>query len=120
MRTTYKIIHPSHVRDWAAVHAVGKAVRWIDASQYGHGDVPPMDHADFTNGCVMLAVEREGFDDPVLKRIERDVPEFAAALLRHQEDRNLSEAELLATLLHAACIALTEVKPALDPGRSEG
>jgi hypothetical protein len=109
MKTTYKIIHPSHARDWAAVHAVGKTVRWIDASQYGRGNVPPMSHADFMAGCVMLAVEEKGFGHPVLKRIEREVPEFAAALLRHQEDHSLSEAELLSSLLRC-CVALIEEK----------
>jgi hypothetical protein len=119
MKTSYKIIHPSHVRDWAAVHAVGKTVHWIDASQYGHGDVPSMDPSAFLSGCVMLAVEEEGFDDPVLKRIEREVPVFAAALLQHQEDHGLSETELLASL-RRCCVALIEEQPALDPGRSEG
>lgn len=121
MKTTYKIIHPSHVRDWAAVHAVGKTVRfrWIDTSQYGRGNVPSMSHADFAAGCVMLAVEETGFSDPALQRIEREVPQFAAALLRHQEDHSLSEAELLASL-RRCCVALIEEQPALDPARSEG
>lgn len=119
MKTTYKIIHPSHVRDWAAIHAVGKTVRWIDPGQYGRGVVPPMHDADFGAGCVMLAVEEPGFCDPVLQRIEREVPKFAAALLRHQADHSLSEAELLASL-RRCCVALIEEQPALDPARSEG
>lgn len=120
MKTTYKIIHPSHVRDWAAVHAVGKNVRMIDVREEGQGDVPVMSDADYANGCVILAVEEPGFSDPALQRIERLVPEFAAALMRYQADHGVSEVELLATLMDCACVALIEKKPALDPARSEG
>jgi hypothetical protein len=120
MKTTYKIVHPANVRDWvAANHAVGKNVRMIDAREEGHGDVPAMSASDYLDGCLILAVEEPGFSDPVLKRIEREVPQFAAALLRHQEDHSLSEAELLASL-RRCCVALIEEQPALDPGRSEG
>ena len=119
MKTTYKIVHPANVRDWVAIHAVGKKVRMIDAREEGRGDVPVMSDADYFNGCVILAVEEPGFDHPVLQRIEREVPKFAAALLRHQEDHGLSEAELLASL-RRCCVALIEEQPALDPARSEG
>ena len=120
MKTTYKIIHPSHVRDWVAVHAVGKNVRMIDVREEGQGDVPVMSAADYTNGCLILAVEEPGFSDPALQRIERLVPEFAAALMRYQADHGVSEVELLATLMDCACVALIEEQPALDPARSEG
>lgn len=119
MKITYKIIHPSHVRDWVAVHAVGKTVRRVPLREEGQGDVPVMSAADYDNGCVILAVEEKGFCDPVLQRIEREVPKFAAALLRHQADHSLSEVELLASL-RRCCVALIEEQPALDPARSEG
>lgn len=56
-QTTYKIIHPSHVRDWVAVHAVGKTVRRVILREEGQGDVPAMSADDYDNGCVILAVE---------------------------------------------------------------
>ena len=119
MKTTYKIIHPANVRDWMAVHAVGKNVRMIGAREEGRGDVPVMSAADYTNGCLIFAVEEPGFSNPVLQRIEREVPQFAAVLLRHQADHSLSEAELLASL-RRCCVALIEAQPALDPARSDG
>lgn len=59
MRVTYKIIHPSHVKNWVAVHAVGKIVRRVPLREEGQGDVPVMSAADYDNDCVILAVEEK-------------------------------------------------------------
>ncbi len=54
MNKQYKIIHPAHIGDWAAVHSQGKVVRRADARDV---DAPIMGDADARAGCVVVVVD---------------------------------------------------------------